>query len=301
MSTAIPTQATRECSMNLGWILVGLVPVTALIMSLQVPAWALMWILGVATFGLFKWLTFAKFGGLEKAGSVGRAVAYFVAWPGMDARAFFASARTATAPTTGQWLAAAGKTLLGVALFWGAARLVPGEYWLLQAWVGMTGLIFILHFGTMHLIALGWRSRGVNVRPLMNAPIAANSLADFWGKRWNLAFRDLAHMFVFRPSVSKLGVAWATMAVFLFSGVLHDLVLSLPAGGGLGLPTLYFLIQGAALLFERSRLGKRLGLGRGLRGRAYVFVFTGVGALMLFHPVFLTEVVLPMMSAWGAI
>src|SRR3712207_8481667 len=41
------------------------------------------------------------------------------------------------------------------------------------------------------------------------------------------------------------------------------------AGSGYGLPTIYFLIQAAGLFVERSVLGKRLGLARGLPGRAW--------------------------------
>ena len=48
--------------------------------------------------------------------------------------------------------------------------------------------------------------------------------------------------------------------------VVHDLVISVPAGGGYGGPTLFFALQGVAVLVERSPLGRRVGLGRGWRG-----------------------------------
>ena len=68
-----------------------------------------------------------------------------------------------------------------------------------------------------------------------------------WGKRWNLGFRQLAHELIFRPLYRTLGPETAGFLVFTASGLIHDLVISLPARGGYGLPTLYFLIQGAGV------------------------------------------------------
>lgn len=69
----------------------------------------------------------------------------------------------------------------------------------------MAGLIFVLHFGSFHLLSCAWRAAGVDARPLMHWPVAATSLADFWGRRWNTAFRDLTHRFLFRPLTRRLG------------------------------------------------------------------------------------------------
>src|SRR5690606_20503092 len=132
----------------------------------------------------------------------------------------------------------------------------------------------------------------------------ANTVSNYWGTRWNTAFRDLAQRFIFRPLLqNRFHPALATMAVFLISGLVHDLVISLPAGGGWGLPTIYFLIQGLAILLERSRFGTRWGLGDGWRGRAFAWATVLLPAPLLFHSYFLHRIILPMVQgvhAWFA-
>ena len=101
-----------------------------------------------------------------------------------------------------------------------------------------------------------------------------------------------------RPSV---GVTGATLLVFLASGFIHELVISVPARGGYGLPTAYFVIQGAGVAGERTRLGRRLGLGRGWRGWLFTALVTAGPAFWLFPPPFVRNVVLPMLAVIGAI
>jgi alginate O-acetyltransferase complex protein AlgI len=132
-------------------------------------------------------------------------------------------------------------------------------------------------------------------------PILAKSLSEFWSKRWNTAFRDLTHRFVFRPFAARGKARTGVFAVFLLSGLVHDLVISLPAGGPYGLPTLYFLVQWLGLLVERSRFGKRLGLGSGWRGRLFTAIVLVAPAVGLFHPPFVREVMLPFLDVIGAL
>lgn len=161
----------------------------------------------------------------------------------------------------------------------------------------MVGLILILHFGTFQIFSLLWRSLGVKAEPIMSAPLRSASLADFWGKRWNLGFRQLAHELIFRPLHRRLGANMAGFLVFAVSGLIHDLVISVPARGGYGLPTLYFLLQGVGVTVERSPLGRRFGLGWGVRGRCFMAVLLVVPVFWLFHPWFVMRVILPFMRA----
>tara|TARA_B100000949_G_C13863546_1_gene277596 strand:+ start:42 stop:323 length:282 start_codon:yes stop_codon:yes gene_type:complete len=88
---------------------------------------------------------------------------------------------------------------------------------------------------------------------------------------------------------------------FVFSGLVHDVVISVPAGGGYGRPTLFFLLQGVAMFFERSRVGRSLGLGRGWCGWLFTLVVLLGPVGLLFHRPFVVEVVVPFLEAMGAV
>jgi alginate O-acetyltransferase complex protein AlgI len=159
----------------------------------------------------------------------------------------------------------------------------------------MIGLVLLLHFGLFDLLGLAWRAAGVRVEPIMRQPMSAKSLSDFWS-RWNRGFRDLAFRQIFRPLQRRIGSAWATLATFAFSGVLHDLVISVPARTGFGLPTLYFLIQAAGVLFEKSSPGRRIHpVAR--CAMMYVVLIAPLG--LLFHPPFVRRVFVPFLIAIG--
>jgi hypothetical protein len=193
------------------------------------------------------------------------------------------------------------KFALGIALFFGVARLAPQQNFMLVGWVGMTGAAFLLHFGSFHILSCAMRSLGFAAVPLMNWPIAATSVSEFWGRRWNMAFRDLTHRFLFRPLAARIGAGWALVVGFFFSGLVHDAVISLPARGGYGGPTAFFMIQAAALFIERSRWGRVRGLGRGWTGRLFAAAVLLLPAPLLFHRPFLKEIVIPFMQACQAI
>jgi len=163
------------------------------------------------------------------------------------------------------------------------------------------GLILVLHFGLFQMVALSWPGFGVAAEPIMRSPLRSTSLGEFWGKRWNLGFRQLAHELIFRPASRELKAGTAGVLVFAVSGLIHDLVISLPSRAGFGLPTLSFLLQGAGVTIERSRVGQSIGLARGLRGWCFMTVFLIAPAFWLFHPWFVLRVIVPFMRAIGAL
>lgn len=282
----------------IGWIPLVVLSAGALFFGFDLAAWAFMWMLALALYLGCKWLTWWQ--NKNTPATVARQLAYLFAWPGMDAEAFLNSRRNTARPSGSDWTITILKIISGAVLLWGVARLIPATESLARGWVGLTGLILLLHFGTFHLLALVWQTAGVNAQPLMCAPSRAVSLAEFWGLRWNSAFNRLVHDLLFRPLYRLVGAVAATMIVFLVSGLIHELVISVPARGGYGLPTMYFLIQGAGLIFERSPLGKKLGLRRGVAGWLFTMTVTAGPAFWLFHPAFITRVILPFLHVLNA-
>lgn len=260
------------------------------------PGWGVMWAISLALYAGCKWLTYREARTRSVAPNRLRVLGYLFAWPGMDATAFLGPTSALRRPRGSEWVAAALKTVFGATLVWVVvSSAVPGRS-LLSGWVAMVGVVFVLHFGTFHLLSLGWRSRGVNAMPIMQNPLRSHSLAEFWGRRWNTAFHELAARFTFRPLRSVVGSVNATLVVFLVSGLIHELVISIPARGGYGLPSGYFLLQGLGLTAERTRLGRTLGLGHGWRGWLFTAAVTAGPAFWLFPPPFIRNVILPMLA-----
>ncbi len=259
-----------------------------------------MWILSFAIYFSLKWLTWWRVRS-HIAHAAWRSIAYLFAWPGMEADAFLSTRESVPAPAASKWFWAALETSLGAVLLWAIARSIPQRDPLICGWIGMLGLILILHFGSFQVVALFWQTVGVAAEPIMRAPLRSTSLGEFWGRRWNLGFRQLAHELIFQPTYREFGIAMAGFFVFVISGLIHDLVISLPARAGYGLPTLYFLIQGTGVTIERSHLGKRFGLGHGARGWGFMILFLAGPVFWLFHPWFVVRVILPFMRAIRAI
>ncbi len=222
-------------------------------------------------------------------------ILWFIAWPDLDADGFFAITAKPDSVGTPQWLAAffraAGGSLLLSASFYSefASSMIRG-------WLVMMGAIFVLHFGSFHLIALGWKIAGRSVVPIMDAPTRSTSLAEFWGRRWNLAFRDYSHRFVFRPAARRWNTSVATWCVFVFSGLVHELAISVPAGAGFGWPLGYFFLQGLGVSAERQLASRGVSLRGTFAGWCFTAACTIPGAFLLFHYPFVSNVVMPLIQ-----
>ena len=195
---------------------------------------------------------------------------FYLAWPGMRVAAF---RRRRDRAYPDAWIH------LGWGVFWfGLGALLVGAGSLIPL---MVGLSLMLHFGLFRISTALWRFCGYDCRRLFRAPLLSRSLGEFWSRRWNLAFTELVQETVYRPVAARWGPAAATMAGFLFSGLLHEVAISLPVRAGFGGPLLYFFLHGLLVLFERRfRVG----------GRLWTFAWLIVPAPLIFHPPFVAGI-----------
>jgi len=272
-------------------------PLAVWLASAGLPRWEQMWLLAGSIYAGCKWLTWRQASPMAAITPAWRSWAYLFAWPGMDAAAFLDMGQRSVGPAPAEYLLCGANAILGAGLVWLASSNAALAWPLAAPWLGLLGIGLLLHCGLFHGLSIVWRRAGVSAPPIMRWPICATSIADFWGRRWNLAFRELANRYVYRPLTGHTGPTTALLLSFVASGLIHDLVISLPAGAGFGQPTLYFLLQAAGILVEHSRIGRRCGLGRGLGGRLFAAVVVVAPLALLFHGPFLNRIMLPMLRA----
>ncbi|MFM8980805.1 MAG: wax synthase family protein [Planctomycetia bacterium] len=216
-------------------------------------------------------------------------------WPGMRPWAFTG----ARAPSRGgaRWVREGLLSmLLGAAMLVDAHLLVrAGVHDAWVAVVAMGGLGFVIAFGAMRVQAGLWRMAGRRVQPVFDEPLKATSLVEFWTRRWNLAFSEMLQVTVERPVRRKLGPRLSFTLAFLASGLLHDLAFSVPARGGYGLPTLYFVLHATLVALEPRIPWQRLPGGRHLRHAAAVLAVLGLVPL-LFHLPAMRALVIPLVD-----
>lgn len=281
----------KACPLDLGPVkgrFVGPVAIVAAILVVLAVAigffiplvpWVWMWLIAFTLWLGFKMLAYTREGGLWEIDP------FFFLWPGMDARDFAWERRAAGRErplVPGLIFITVGFVLWFVVIPGIEAPLVAGG-------LGIAAMLCLLHFGLFDWIAAGYRRFGYPAEPIMREPWKARGLGDFWGNRWNRGFSDWARAFLFLPLTRRFGVAWGTLAGFFASGLAHELVISVPAQGGYGFPTLYFLIQGVGLRAE-----KRFRAAGDRVTRAWMWLVLLVPAPLLFHPPFLEKVFHPM-------
>lgn len=259
------------------WLML-LLPLPVIVLAWNLAPWIFMWVMAGSLWVALKLFTFLD---VPKRPFF-RSLAYLLLWPGMDAREFFGNANL---PRRGS-LSAVVNIVAGFVFSYLGARLAYPVSPLLAGWISMIGMVLVLHFGTFKLLAVVWAAT-----PIMDKPLRSRSLSEFWGRRWNTGFSIPARRYLMEPTARRFGTVAGLLTVFLVSGLVHELVISLPAKAGYGLPTAYFLVQGVALMIER-RFGA---------SRLWTWICVALPAFILFHPPFVHRVIIPFLNVIGAL
>ncbi|RAV97713.1 wax synthase family protein [Pseudochryseolinea flava] len=158
----------------------------------------------------------------------------------------------------------------------------------------LVGVSFMLHFGVLNISTAGWRNLGVDVSELFRSPYKPRSLKEFWGRRWNLAFSEMTALIAYKPLKDKVGVTYAVTISFLFSGLLHEIAISLPVNAGYGLPMIYFIIHAVAMQLEsKSAIVQKI-VNHRIFAHAWVMTILIIPMPLLFHTAFMERVMIPL-------
>ena len=234
-------QRAQRFRLGWAWLLLGGLLVSSIALSLSWPAWGRMWAVWSATFIGFK--------GFVLLGTAPETIcrlrgwrwwAFTLAWLGMQPEPWLESDQPrGTLQSRGLWRSGLGLVGIGLGLVvvCGLQPLaLPPLVWAAGVWVGVVIATF---FGLTRLLVAWWRSRGIGVDVLFDRPVYARHLADWWGRRWNRPVHHVLQMVIWQP-LAAWPLSLRLGAVFGASGLLHELLLSYPANGGWGLPSVYF-------------------------------------------------------------
>src|SRR5262245_5896157 len=121
-----PRLRTSDFRWWTGWELLAVLPLAVILLTpADWPQWALMWLLAVAIYAGFKWLTWRRTSAPDAP--AWKHWGYLLAWPGMDAAAFLRGNSKVTRPPAAEWIVATGKMCIGILILWVIARLIPAE------------------------------------------------------------------------------------------------------------------------------------------------------------------------------
>jgi len=233
--------ATRR---SIGWMVLLLITATAHGVMLDETALARMVGLCCVLLGGMKGLVYAEWARTQKL-TFARYFVFALLWFGMDPGSF-SSRRNG--------LSFRYDIVLGIVL------MVIGTATAWVVWEMEWRHIFIMflpmslgfHFGALRVLKGIHRCYGFPVRTLFPNPLETIGIADFWGKRWNVGYSQMLQRVIGRPLTRLIGERAALMAVFISSGLLHEIAITLPCRSGYGLPTLYFTVHGVLTLLEKS-------------------------------------------------
>ena len=234
---------------------------------------------------------------LDPALSFANWLAFALGWPGMQPALF---RKRAPQPLPG-WQGSALQGLVAIGI--GTGFILLSRF----LWEETASLLFatvpffigsslVVHFGLFKLATAFWRWNGFDCGNLFQNPFRAQNLGDFWAKRWNMGFVEMTAAAAYHPLKQSFPAWVGLVGAFGFSGILHEVAISLPVETGYGGPLAYFLLHGGLVALERKMAGMGLRLRGGI-GLAWTLFWLVAPLPVLFHKPFLAGVVWPLIGA----
>ena len=146
--------------------------------------------------------------------------------------------------------------LVGGAAFWFLRHLAhpqhpPDAVIVLCRLVAGIILLYTLMEFLKDLVHFCFLASGAAMRPIHDTPMAARSLRDFWGKRWNRPVSAWLRRFVFLPLARQHRPDLGLLCACLVSGALHAWVAWVALGAFAAFElAVFFGLQGAFILAE---------------------------------------------------
>ncbi len=268
---------------GLGWLIVASLIIATHFAMLSQPPFLRMVGLCCVLLGGMKGLVYAEWAGGEKL-TLPRYAIFSFLWFGMDPGTF--RLRKTGLSWKGDVALGSLLTLLGVLGAW--------FVWFMgwrQILVMFVPLSLGFHFGVLRILKGLLRLAGFPVRTLFPNPLETTGIADFWGRRWNVGYSQMLQRLLGRPFEKLYGKSAGVMAVFIGSGLLHEIAITLPVRSGFGLPTLYFTLHGLLTLLE-GKWNRPL-------GKIPALLAVTVPLAWLFPPTFQNEVIAPCIEVFG--
>jgi alginate O-acetyltransferase complex protein AlgI len=189
--------------------------------------------------------------------------------------------------------------LTGAALLWLVPRLLPAATpRAIRFWIALVGFSILNLFARLDLWALAFRAMGFAVEKLFDCPVAATTLGEFWGRRWNRIVSGFLREVIFLPLARRAGARVALLAVFLYSGLYHEFVTFL-TGSGYGGPILYFLVQYLGVVLENTRPARRLLRGHPWLARAWTAAVVILPLGLILQPALVDGYLVPLLVGAG--
>jgi hypothetical protein len=168
---------------------------------------------------------------------------------------------------------------------WLAMRLIfegPGRHgWLVNHLILVGGFVIVMTaFGQANFGL--WRLMGLHVRPVMDRIWLARTPADFW-RRWSWPIHLWLYRYIYLPCGGMRCAVGSVLAVFAFSGILHEVLAFVAIGRITGHQSAFFGVSAAGVLASPmlENIGRRGVVGEVLI-RLVTLVFLAASAALMF-------------------